>query len=104
MIKNTVLVLAISAIAISAILGTPAKASATAGSSAPWIADLSTLQTTLQTQITNNLNSLMSGINDETAARKAGDAALSSQITDLSNLISNPPPKPSLTDAFLQID
>jgi len=47
--------------------------------------------------ITNN-------ISDESTARKAGDAALSTQITDLSNLVANPPPKPDKTNAFLAID
>ena len=106
MINKTVLVLAISAIAITVILGTPAKTASAVGGggAAPWIADINSLQTTLQNQITNNLNALTSSINGETDSRKAGDAALSSQINDLSNLITNPPPKPSLTNAFLEID
>ena len=107
MINKTVLILAISAIAVT--LGTSANTASAVGGggAAPWIADINNLQTLLQNQITtlsNNLNTLMTSLNDETASRKAGDAALSSQISDLGNLISNPPPKPSLTEAFLAID
>lgn len=109
MINKTVLMLAISAIAVTAVLGIPAKTVAAVGSAsgAPWIADLNNLQTLLQNQITtfsNNLNTLTSSLSDETASRKAGDAALSSQISDINNLIVNPPPKPSQVDAFLAID
>src|SRR5256885_3506033 len=109
MINKTVLMLAISAIAVTAILGIPAKTVAAVGSAsaAPWIADLNNLQTLLQNQITtfsNNLNTLTSSLSDETASRKAGDAALSSQISDINNLIVNPPPKPSQVDVFLAID
>jgi type VI secretion system secreted protein Hcp len=103
MTNKTVLILAISAISVTAILGIASANTAVAvggGGAAPWIADINNLQTLLQNQITTLTNNL----NNEAVSRQAGDTALSSQITDLSNLITNPPPKPSLTDAFLMID
>lgn len=94
--------LAIAAISVVAILGlvsanTDHAASAATGGTQPWTTDIANLQTTLQNMITNS-------ISDESTARKAGDAALSTQITDLSNLVANPPPKPEKTNAFLAID
>ncbi len=94
--------LAIAAISVMAILGlvstnTDHVASAATGGTTPWTTDLNNLQTMLQNMITNS-------ISDESTARKAGDAALSSQITDLSNLVANPPPKPEKVNAFLAID
>ena len=94
--------LAIGAISVMAILGlvsanTDHAASAVTGGTTPWTTDLANLQTTLQNMITNNINT-------ESDARKAGDAALSTQITDLSNLVANPPPVPDKVNAFLAID
>lgn len=102
MTKKTIPMLAIAAISVMAILGivsanTDHAASAATGGTTPWTIDLNNLQTTLQNMITNS-------INGESAARKAGDAALSTQITDLSNLVANPPPKPEKVNAFLAID
>ena len=102
MTRKTIPMLAIAAISAVAILGfvsanTDHAASAATGGTTPWASDIANLQTTLQNMITNN-------ISDESTARKAGDAALSTQITDLSNLVANPPPKPDKTNAFLAID
>lgn len=94
--------LAIGAISVMAILGlvsanTDHAASAATGGTTPWTTDLANLQTTLQGLI-------ISSINQESDERKAGDAALSTQITDLSNLVVNPPPVPDKVNAFLAID
>lgn len=94
--------LAIGAISVMAILSlisanTDHAASAATGGTTPWTTDLANLQTTLQNMITN-------GISTESDARKAGDAALSTQINDLSNLVANPPPVPDKVNAFLAID
>jgi type VI secretion system secreted protein Hcp len=102
MTKKTIPMLAIAAISVMAILGlvsanTDHAASAATGGITPWTTDLNNLQTMLQNIITNS-------ISDESTARKAGDAALSTQITDLSNLVTNPPPKPEKVNAFLAID
>lgn len=102
MTRKTIPMLAIGAISVMAILGlvsanTDHAASAAAGGTTPWTTDLANLQTTLQGLI-------ISSINQESDARKASDAVLSTQITDLSNLVANPPPVPDKVNAFLAID
>ncbi len=109
MTKKTIPMLAIAAISVVAILGivsanTDHTASAATGGTTPWTTDLNALQTTLQNQLTSLSGQLTNSLDNESTARKAGDAALSTQITDLSNLVANPPPKPDKVNTFLAID
>ncbi len=106
---KTIPMLTIASITVMAILGfvsvnTDHTASAASGGTTPWTTDLNSLQTLLQNQITSLSNQLTSNLNDESAARKSGDEALSNQIASLNNLVANPPPKPDKVNAFLAID
>jgi|SRR5437660_3578918 len=111
--KTIMILFAIVALSGTAILNlgpySPVHTAAAVGTSsaAPWITDITSLQTALQNQfstLSNSLNMLTNSLNNETASRKAGETALSSQISNLNNIIANPPPKPSQTAAFLAID
>ena len=107
MTNKTVLTLAIASISVAAILGSLMPSQAAQQQNSPWTSDISNLQTLLQGEIntiSGNLGTLTTGLNNEAASRQAGEAALSSQINNLNNLIVNPPPKPSQVDAFLDIN
>jgi len=97
MTNKKALVLAITAISITAVLGSIIPSHAATQQNSPWTADIASLQTILQSQITiitGNIGSLTGNLNNEIASRQSSDAALTSQINNLNNLVVNPPPAP----------